>query len=171
MNLEEHLLYYLSIFYIENRATKTQLVHFLSQGEFKVEQYNNFKINMIQKLVASKVVASKVWHIMSTYPNAHAKIKTLIFYIQSPGNRFQLGIIKMIFEAPQPELLRFKFLSLSSKILCWIPRFFEFLDSVNETEIWIAQIVELQNSLKMIPKIHFLIHLRRRLCGWVPANP
>ena len=70
---------------------------------------------MIQKFVASKVVASKVCHIMSTYLNAHAKIKKLIFDIQFPGNRFQLGII--IFEAPQPELFRFKFYSLSSKIL------------------------------------------------------
>ena len=49
---------------------------------------------MIQKFVASKVVASKVCHIMSTYLNAHAKIKKLIFDIQFPGNRFQLGIIK-----------------------------------------------------------------------------
>ena len=36
----------------------------------------------------------KVCRIMSTYPNAHAKIKKLISDIQFPENRFELGIIK-----------------------------------------------------------------------------
>ena len=50
----------------------------------------------------------------------------------------------------------------------WIPGFLEFLNSVNENCIWMAQIVELQKSFEMIQnfnqflwnqkeKIHFLI--------------
>ena len=35
----------------------------------------------------------KVRRIMSTYPNAHAKVKKLISDVQFPGNQFKLGII------------------------------------------------------------------------------
>ena len=31
---------------------------------------------------------------MSTYPNAHAKVKKLIADVQFPGDRFELGIIE-----------------------------------------------------------------------------
>ena len=59
---------------------------------------------------------------MYTYPNAYAKVKKLISVVQFTGNWFEFGTIKMIFEALQSELFRFKFHSPSSKI----PKILEF---------------------------------------------
>ena len=54
---------------------------------------------------------------MSTYTNAHARVKKWMFEGQFPGNWFELGTILMIFDTLESELFRFKFHWLGSIIL------------------------------------------------------
>ena len=60
--------------------------------------------------------------IMSTYPNAHAKVDNWISENQFPEIGLSLVSFGMIFEALQSEAFRFKFRSLGSKIIK-IPKF------------------------------------------------
>ena len=64
----------------------------------------------------------KVCRRMSTYPNAHAKVKKSIFNVSSQDIRSILVSFLMIFEALQSELFKIKFQLLSSEIL-QIPEF------------------------------------------------
>jgi len=54
---------------------------------------------------------------MSTYSNAHAKVKKCIFDFNFPGNWFEFGIIENVFGAQTSEVFRFKIHSMGSKVL------------------------------------------------------
>ena len=60
--------------------------------------------------ITSEFKISDLNSCMSNYPNAHAKVKKLISDVQFPGSSWVS--LKIIFEAPQSELFRFKFNSI-----------------------------------------------------------
>ena len=82
---------------------------------------------------------------------------TFVLRIAKSKKEFQMNTYYILHKNNQSPIhqpcsnCNFQFCSPKFILLGWIPGFLRFFNSVNETWTWIAQIVKLQKSFKIIP--------------------